>query len=150
MEMVTVVLYDPTDPNGGYVLEGLKKRASRVYGSYTEAQKAADRINKARQRYEELGDLELEYDDTYHSGRGWIESEDLPVGSPPNLSGGTSRGRGFMELFQSNGFEPVTLREVKENISNSDVKEFIRSAAICYPDERIRKAISQYFFVSSD
>lgn len=150
MEMVTVTLYDPTDPNGGYVLVGLKNKASRVYGSYTEAQKAADRINRARQRYEALGDLELTYDDTYHSGRGWIDSEDLPVGSPPTLSGGTSKGRGFMTLFQSIGFEDITLREIKEEMSNPDVKEFIRSAAICYPDEYIRKAISQYFFVSSE
>ena len=150
--MVTVALYDINDPNGGWVLIDPKhpNRGGRVYPNQQEAQKAANRINAARARYERNGDIVLSYYDLYHTGRGWITSDDLPPNSPPYDTEGTAKGRGFQNIFMNNGYEDMTLREIKENhMGNADNMAFLRSAVISHPDPNVRRAISQYFFISS-
>ena len=140
MKMVTVVPF-----LGGYVLEGLKKRASRVYGDYNEAQRAADKINKARKRYEDLGDVELNYDDIYNN---FIVRGDLPKGSDLD-NGGVSKGRGFQKVFMDNNWEPTSLREIRDKGLDNDMKAFLAAASINHTDAKVRAAIKQYFFVET-
>lgn len=146
--MVTVVLFDPANPDAGYVLEGLKRGSSRVYGSYEEAKHDADKRNAARARYEKLGDVTFDYYDCYGPV---VKSSDMPVwdrniGAP---IGGTPVGRGFWKImYNIAGWDDstdISLSEVKD-ILDSDVMVFLKSAAICIPDSSIRSAIAQYFF----
>ena len=126
------------------------KRSSRVYGDHSEAQRAADRINRARARYDRLGDTVLEYDNIYN---GFVNASDLPKGSPTGYefnTTGNQKGRGFQDIFMDNNYEDVTLRDIRDNYgSNPDVMSFLKSAVVSYPDATVRKAISQYFFISS-
>lgn len=126
------------------------KRSSRVYGDQSEAQRAADRINRARVRYDKLGDVVLEYGNIYNN---FVNASDLPNGSPtgPNFhTTGNQKGRGFQDIFMDNNYENVTLRAIRDDHgSDPNVISFLRAAVVSYPDSTVRKAISQYFFISS-
>ena len=128
------------------------RRSSRVYGDQAEAQRAADRINRARARYDKLGDVTINYDDIYYGKddeTGFITRAEVPSTSDVNESG-NPKGRGFREIFMGRWDENISLRDIRNEYGNdSNVMAFLKSAVVSYPDATVRKAISQYFFISS-
>lgn len=138
----------------GYVIansDGSRmRRASRVYGRQSEAQRAADRINRARARYDKLGDVTINYDDIYYGkgdSLGFVTRAEVPSTSDVNESG-NPKGRGFREIFMGRWDENISLRDIKNEYGNdSNVMAFLRAAVVSYPDSTVRRAISQYFFI---
>lgn len=156
MDKVKVVLYDRNDPNSGYVLEGLRNRSSRWYGSYEEAKRDADRINRAREKYYE--NIEIKYENVYDGGNtsGWIASYDLPHTSDPDdpNPGGTTAGRGYFKIFSDSRIwfdtNNPSLKFIIDNYgSDSDVMVFLRQVAMNYNDNKVRNAVARYIFGAS-
>ena len=139
------------DASGGYVVERYKdgkwRPISRVYGSYSEAENDLNRRSSARERYyERLGDVTI----SYYPSRNFIDTYEIPTGTPPDEEGGTNSGRGFYRIMFSDDvhWDPdkeIPLSYIK-TMMDPYVESFLRSAAIQYPDEHVRLAISQYFF----